>query len=150
MLLLLYVVSMYFSFKLTPTVSMDPQQAQMMKTQSLIMPVVFYFIFAKFPSAFILYWISFNVLSMLERYYVMKLPSRIPKPPEDTPATLAGYPRECPQCKELLTVAKGSKCERCGAKVRKLGPSDNGARKRVDAQAAPGLKSSGDAAKGGS
>jgi YidC/Oxa1 family membrane protein insertase len=141
-LLLIYVVSMYFSLKLTPTVSMDPQQQQMMKTQTLIMPVVFYFIFAKFSSAFILYWISYNVLSMLERVYVMKMPSRIPKPPEDTPATLAGYPRDCPQCKQLLTVVKGSKCESCGAKVRKLSPSDNGARKQ-QADAAKALDARG-------
>ncbi len=80
-LLIIYLISMYFSFKLTPVATMDAQQQQMMKTQALIMPVLFYFIFAKFQSAFILYWISFNVLSMLERVYVMKMPSRIPKPP---------------------------------------------------------------------
>lgn len=152
-LLVLYLVSMYFSFRLTPTVSMDPQQQQMMKMQSLLMPIVFYFIFAKFSSAFILYWISFNVLSMLERVYVMKLPSRIPKPAEDTAATLAGYPRDCPQCKQLLTVVKGSKCENCGAKVRKLRPSDNGARKLTGAVAVAdeaGGKTDGKSTKGSS
>jgi len=136
-LLALYAVSMYFSMKLTPTVSMDAQQQQMMKTQALMMPAMLYFLGSLYhwSSAFVLYWFSFNVLSMLERVYVMKLPSRIPKPAEDTPATLAGYPRDCPQCKQLLTVVKGSKCENCGAKVRKLGPSDNGARTQRAIQA---------------
>lgn len=132
LLLLLYAVSMYFSMKLTPTVSMDPQQQRMMNTQALIMPAMLYFLGSSYhwSAAFVLYWFGFNVLSMLERWYVMRLPSRIPKPLEETPATLAGYPRECPQCKQLLTVVKGSKCENCGAKVRKLGPSDNGARQK--------------------
>src|ERR1700680_4527106 len=131
-LLLLYAVSMYFSMKLTPTMSMDPQQQQMMKTQAFMMPAMLYFLGSLYhwSSAFVLYWFSFNALSMLERVYVMKLPSRIPKPPEDTPATLAGYPRDCPNCKQLLTVVKGSKWESCGAKVRKLIPSDNGAQKK--------------------
>ena len=150
LLLLLYAVSMYFSMKLTPTVSMDPQQQQMMRTQALMMPVMLYFLGSLYhwSSAFVLYWFSFNVLSMLERVYVMKLPSRIPKPPEDTPATLAGYPRDCPQCKQLLTVVKGSKCENCGAKVRKKGPSDNGARKRPAVQAQTSSGGADDEAKG--
>ncbi|MDQ6768030.1 MAG: YidC/Oxa1 family membrane protein insertase [Candidatus Eremiobacteraeota bacterium] len=143
-LLLLYAFSMYFSMKLTPTVSMDPQQQQMMKTQALMMPAMLYFLGSLYhwSSAFVLYWFAFNVLSMVERVYVMKLPSRIPKPPEETPATLAGYPRDCPNCKQLLTVVKGSKCEHCGTKVRKLSPSDNGARKGADgAPAAQGRPS---------
>jgi YidC/Oxa1 family membrane protein insertase len=146
-LLLLYAVSMYFSMKLTPTVSMDAQQQQMMKTQAFMMPAMLYFLGSLYhwSSAFVLYWFSFNVLSMLERVYVMKLPSRIPKPPEDTPATLAGYPRDCPQCKQLLTVVKGSKCESCGAKVRKLSPSDNGARKASGQASIAGSTSDNDA-----
>jgi YidC/Oxa1 family membrane protein insertase len=133
-LLILYAVSMYFSMRLTPTVSMDPQQAQMMKTQALIMPVMIYFLASIYhwSSAFILYWLGFNVCSMAERVWVMRMPSRIPKLAEETPATLAGYPRLCPHCNELLVVAKGSKCEKCQKKVRKLAPSDNGARAQAN------------------
>lgn len=136
-LLIIYAVSMYFSMKLTPTVSMDDQQRQMMNTQAFIMPAMIFFLASRlhWSSAFILYWLSFNVLSMAERFWVMKMPSRIPKPPEDTPATLAGYPHDCPQCKAQLVVAKGSKCEACGAKVRKLQPSDNGARRKQNTPA---------------
>lgn len=153
LLLGLYAVSMYFSMKLTPTMSMDAQQQQMMNTQAFIMPLMLFFLghLYHWSAAFVLYWFSFNVLSMLERVYVMKMPSRIPKPVEETPATLAGYPRDCPHCKQLLTVVKGSKCENCGAKVRKVKPSDNGVRSGPQAGALPNDaagKSGGKGAKG--
>ncbi|MBC5805194.1 MAG: hypothetical protein DLM53_02005 [Candidatus Eremiobacter antarcticus] len=127
-LLVAYALSMYLSIKLTPTMSTEPQQQQMMKMQAFMMPVMLYVLGSLYhwSSAFILYWFGFNVLSMLERWYIMRMPSRIPKPLEDTPATLAGYPRDCPECHKPLTIVKGSKCEECGAKVRKLAPSDNG------------------------
>lgn len=155
LLLGLYAVSMYFSMKLTPTMSMDAAQQQMMKTQAFAMPAMLFFLghLYHWSAAFVLYWFSFNVISMAERVYVMKLPSRIPKPVEETPATLAGYPRDCPQCKQLLTVVKGSKCENCGAKVRKLKPSDNGARPGQTSVALAddaGGKSDGKGAKGNS
>jgi YidC/Oxa1 family membrane protein insertase len=147
-LLALYAASMYLSMKLTPTATMDDQQRQMMNTQAIIMPVLILWFAYKmhWPSAFILYWLSFNVISMVERFWMMRLPSRIPKPPEETPATLAGYPHDCPSCNAQLVVVKGSKCEACGAKVRKLAPSDNGARSQAGtpAQAAAGSAKSGD------
>jgi YidC/Oxa1 family membrane protein insertase len=140
LLLTLYAVSMYFSMKLTPTVSMDDQQRQMMNTQAFIMPAMIFFLASRlhWSSAFILYWLSFNVISMAERFWVMRMPSRIPKPPQETPATLAGYPHDCPNCNAQLVVVKGSKCEACGAKVRKLTPSENGARRPADALATGG------------
>lgn len=155
LLLLAYAVSMYFSIKLTPSVSTDPQQQQMMKMQALLMPVMLFVLGGLYhwSAAFVLYWFGFNVISMAERWYVMRLPSRIPKPVEETPATLAGYPRDCPHCHRLLTVVKGSKCEHCGTKVKKLAPSGNGVQKTPavsagsgDAAAAGG-KSSGKGAK---
>lgn len=126
-LLVAYAVSMYFSMKLTPTT--DPQQQQMMKMQSVLMPVMLLFLGHQFhwSAAFVLYWFGFNIISMAERWYIMRMPTRIPKIPEDTAATLAGYPRDCPQCHKQLTVVKGSKCEQCGAKVRRLPPADNAA-----------------------
>ncbi|MBV8171720.1 MAG: YidC/Oxa1 family membrane protein insertase, partial [Candidatus Eremiobacteraeota bacterium] len=126
-LLLLYAVSLYFSVRLTPTPNIDPQQAQMMKIQALIMPVALFFFLRSYPSAFVLYWLGFNVISMAQQWIVMRQPSRIAAPPAETPATLAGYPLDCPSCGERLVVVKGSKCEKCGAKVRKVQPSGNGA-----------------------
>lgn len=146
-LLIFYAVSMYFSMKLTPTVSMDDQQKQMMNTQAFIMPVFIYFLASIYhwSSAFILYWLGFNLLSMAERFWIMKMPSRIPKMPQETPATLAGYPHDCPSCHKQLVVAKGSKCEACGTKVKKLALSDNGAKtpSAPALTAKPGGKSNG-------
>lgn len=140
-LLFLYALSLYFSVKLTP-MPMDPQQAQTMKIQALIMPVALFFFLRTYPSAFVLYWLGFNVISMAQQYLVMRAPSRIAAPPAETPATLAGYPLDCPSCNERLVVVKGSKCEKCGAKVRKIQPSGNGA-----ANAPAVIKQSGGGAK---
>jgi len=126
LLLLIYALSLYFSMKITPV--SDPQQAQMMKTQAIFMPVVLFYFGMQFHwmAGFVLYWFGFNVLSMAQQWYVMRRPSRIPAPEPDTPATLAGYPHKCPNCNALLVVAKGSKCEACGTKVRKLTANPNG------------------------
>lgn len=144
-LLLAYAVSMYFSIKLTPTMSTDAQQQQMMRMQSFMMPVMLLFLghLYHWSAAFVLYWLGFNVISMAERWYIMRLPSRIPKLQEETPATLAGYPRECPQCQQLLTVVKGSKCENCGTKVRRLQPADIGAQARAAATSPNGAPGAG-------
>jgi hypothetical protein len=82
---------------------------------------------------------------MVQQWIVMRTPSRIAALPAETPATLAGYPLDCPSCNERLVVVKGSKCEKCGAKVRKLQPSGNGA-----ANAPAALKQSDKGAKQGS
>jgi len=138
LLLLIYALSLYFSMRITPV--SDPQQAQMMKTQAFLMPAIFFVMGLKLSwmSAFVLYWFGFNMLSMLQQVLVMRGPSRIPAPPQDTPATLAGYPMHCPNCKKLLVVAKGSKCEACGTKVRKLPASANGEVVRPNAPAKTG------------
>src|SRR5579863_4920041 len=125
-LTLLYAVSMFFSFQMTTTVVTDPQQAASQKMMSYMMPVLWFFIGQRFASAFTLYWLTLNLCSTTLRLYVMRAPSKIPAPPQETAATLAGYPLNCPSCKALLTVGKGSKCAACGAKVKKVAPASNG------------------------
>lgn len=44
----------------------DPTQAKMM----MILPVVFTFLFANFPSGLVLYWVVNNALSILQQWYV--------------------------------------------------------------------------------
>lgn len=138
LLMAAYAVSMYFSMKLTPT-SGDPQQQQMLRTQTILMPVMFFGLglIYKWSSAFVLYWLGFNLVSMVQQWVIMRAPSRISAPPAETPATLAGYPLECPSCHQQLVVVKGSKCEKCGAKVRKLVRPGNGA---VGSEASGGLQ----------
>jgi len=72
-LLLLYAVSLYLSSKMTVT---DPSQAQTQKTMAIMMPFLFTFMawIYKWPAAFILYWLVFNVLSTVQQYFVMRAP----------------------------------------------------------------------------
>jgi YidC/Oxa1 family membrane protein insertase len=46
----------------------DPMQQKMM----MLMPVVFTFIFINFSSGLVLYWLTNNLLSMGQQYYIMK------------------------------------------------------------------------------
>lgn len=71
-LLLVYGVSMFVSQKITmsrqPTAG-DPNQAQMQRTMSWLMPIMFTYMMYMWglPSAFYLYWLAFNVLSTTEQ-----------------------------------------------------------------------------------
>ena len=122
-LLALYAISMYFSIKLTSNAGMmDEQQQQMMNTQALLMPVMLFVMggLYQWHSAFILYWLSFNVLSVAQTVLFMRInPSRIPKPVEETEAMKLGFPHDCPACNETLVLNKGNKCSKCGVKVKK-------------------------------
>lgn len=60
-------VSMFIQQKMSPT-SMDPQQAKLL----LIMPIVFTFLFLNFPSGLVLYWLTNNILSIAQQYYIQK------------------------------------------------------------------------------
>ena len=39
---------------------------------SIMMPVMFLFVLKSFPSAFILYWLVFNILSTWQTFHLMK------------------------------------------------------------------------------
>ena len=60
-------ISMMLQMRLSPT-SADPNQQMMIK----IMPIVFTFMFLWFPSGLVLYWLTNNVISILQQLYVMK------------------------------------------------------------------------------
>jgi membrane protein insertase Oxa1/YidC/SpoIIIJ len=125
-LLGLYAISMYFSIKLTSNAGMmDEQQQQMMNTQALLMPVMLFVMggLYQWHSAFILYWLAFNVLSVAQTVLFMRVnPSRIPKPAEETEAMKLGFPHDCPKCNETLILGKNNKCAKCGFKMRKPPP----------------------------
>ncbi len=69
LLVILYVISMYVSTKLS---SVDPTQAEQQKMMAIVMPVMFAFLFAGFPAAFLLYWLTFNVLQTAQQYLILK------------------------------------------------------------------------------
>lgn len=70
-LLIMYAFSMYVSQTLTMLPSPDPAQQQSQKMMAIMMPFFFTMMFQTFPSGFILYWLTYNVLSTGHQYFVM-------------------------------------------------------------------------------
>ena len=62
-------VTMFLQQKMTPT-NMDPTQAKIM----LLMPVVFTFMFLNFPAGLVLYWLTNNLLTILQQYLIRRQP----------------------------------------------------------------------------
>lgn len=63
-LVALYIVSMYFWQRLTPT---DPTSAETQKLFNLLLPILFGFILLGFPAALTLYWLAYNLLDLSHR-----------------------------------------------------------------------------------
>ncbi|MHB0999586.1 MAG: membrane protein insertase YidC [Armatimonadota bacterium] len=68
-LLVLYCLSMFVSQKLT---IVDPTQAEQQKMMAYFMPIMMAFFFKGFPSAFMLYWLLFNIVSTTQQYMILK------------------------------------------------------------------------------
>ena len=73
-LLLLYAASMYFTQKMTVTPTMDPQQAETQKMMAIMTPFMttYFFLTYHLPSAFILYYLVFNILSTAQQKYYLR------------------------------------------------------------------------------
>lgn len=59
--------SMFIQQMLNPTPP-DPVQAKVMK----MMPVIFTFFFLFFPAGLVLYWVTNNVLSIIQQYIITR------------------------------------------------------------------------------
>lgn len=59
-------LTMIIQQKMTPAT--DPKQAKMM----MLMPVVFTFMFLRFPSGLVIYWLVSNILGIAQQYFVNK------------------------------------------------------------------------------
>ena len=107
-LLVVYTISMIVSQKLSVV---DPSQAEQQKMMAWTMPIVFAFIFMTFPSAFMLYWLAFNVIGTAQQYQIMKHPSSggpAIGPPDDTGGG------EEPESPKRPPVKPGTKSKRHG------------------------------------
>ncbi|MCK4846272.1 MAG: membrane protein insertase YidC, partial [Deltaproteobacteria bacterium] len=60
-------ISMFVQQKMTPS-AMDPMQAKMM----MLMPVVLTFLFLQFPAGLVLYWLTNNLLSIVQQYHIYR------------------------------------------------------------------------------
>ena len=73
-ILLLYAASMYFTQKMTVTPTMDPQQAETQKMMAIMTPFMttYFFLTYHLPSAFVLYYLIFNILSTAQQKYYLR------------------------------------------------------------------------------
>jgi YidC/Oxa1 family membrane protein insertase len=67
-LVIVMVVTQFLMQKLTPTPSADPAQAKLF----MLMPLVFGFMFAKVASGLVLYWLTGNVIGIIQQLYLNK------------------------------------------------------------------------------
>ncbi len=73
-ILLLYAGSMYVTQKMTVTPTMDPQQAETQRMMAIMTPFMTTYFFLQYhlPSAFVLYYLIFNILSTAQQKYYMR------------------------------------------------------------------------------
>jgi YidC/Oxa1 family membrane protein insertase len=64
-------ITQFISQKMTPT-GADPSQARMM----LIMPVIMTFFFLGFPSGLVLYWLTSNVLQIVQQHFMNRMQAK--------------------------------------------------------------------------
>jgi YidC/Oxa1 family membrane protein insertase len=69
LMLVIYTISMFISQKLTVV---DPAQAEQQKMMTYFMPIMFAVMFNGFPSAFMLYWLLFNIVSTTQQYFMLR------------------------------------------------------------------------------
>lgn len=72
-LLIIYGISMVVSGLLSSPLSEDPSQRSSQLFMNIGLPVIFTILFRNFPSAFILYWFVFNILTTIQQLYVMRV-----------------------------------------------------------------------------
>lgn len=72
-LLIIYGISMVASSLVSSPLSEDPSQRSSQLFMSIGLPIIFTVLFRSFPSAFILYWFVFNILTTIQQLYVMKV-----------------------------------------------------------------------------
>jgi YidC/Oxa1 family membrane protein insertase len=76
-LLALYVITNYVTMRMTP--ASDPQQQQQQNTMALFTSLLFFWMFLsyKWSSAFVLYWLALNILSIWQQYELIYKPTKL-------------------------------------------------------------------------
>lgn len=64
---IIYGITMWFMQKLNPQPT-DPMQARVMQ----MLPLIFTFMFLWFPAGLVLYWVTNNILSIIQQYIITK------------------------------------------------------------------------------
>jgi YidC/Oxa1 family membrane protein insertase len=86
-LVILMTIASYFSMKMTPQPTADPSQARMM----MMMPLFMGFVFYRFASGMVLYWLTTSVVQILQQVYInRRMPRPTPPPNPRKPAEAKG------------------------------------------------------------
>lgn len=72
-LLIFYGISMIAFSKLNAMPNPDPKAQETQSTMNIMMPIISVVIFRTFPSAFILYWLIFNLFSIVHQTWFFKM-----------------------------------------------------------------------------
>ena len=72
------VITQFIQQKMTPNPSMDPNQARMMQ----FMPLMFGFFFYSMSSGLVLYWLTSNLIGILQQWLINRM---MPTPPPPAP-----------------------------------------------------------------
>jgi YidC/Oxa1 family membrane protein insertase len=83
-LVILMTISSFILQRMTPMATADPAQQRMM----MLMPLLFFFMFYRFASGMVLYWLTSNVAQILQQVFINR---RMPPP---TPLPVARKPAE--------------------------------------------------------
>jgi YidC/Oxa1 family membrane protein insertase len=67
-LVIIMVVTQFIMQKMTPNPSADPAQAKIF----MMMPLIFGFMFAKVASGLVLYWLTGNVIGIIQQLFLNK------------------------------------------------------------------------------
>jgi len=78
---IIMIVTQFISQKMTPSPGMDPSQAKMMQ----LMPLMFGFFFYNLSSGLVLYWLTSNLVGIVQQWFVNRM---MPLPPPPPPKTL--------------------------------------------------------------
>jgi len=73
-LLVIYMASQYISMRFTSMPPSDPAQAQQLKMMQIISPLMigFFGFKAQWPSAMVLYWLSYNIFTTAQQFYMLR------------------------------------------------------------------------------
>ena len=126
LLLGLYVISMYFSVRFTSPPSADPQVAQQQRIMAFVSPAMIGFIGIKYawPSGLIVYWLSFNVFTMAQTFYMINKYHR-------NPAAVGPHPELAAQTAPTPALAASGPAKAAtGASTSKNGGGSRAARRR--------------------
>ncbi|MHB8148115.1 MAG: YidC/Oxa1 family membrane protein insertase [Vulcanimicrobiaceae bacterium] len=74
LLVVVYMVTQYISMRFTTMPATDPAQAQQLKVMQILSPLMigFFGYRANWPSAMVLYWLSYNVFTMAQQFYMLR------------------------------------------------------------------------------